>query len=170
MASVRTVHVPNTRQVPALPESEPAVVLDGGLLVVDANRRWRSLHLPFADLSDVGRMVFCDPAAASFFVDRRREEHDVVAALLDGVDADATREAARAAARSLREQSPRFDALWRGLRVRQRLLDTYAVRHPDLGELTFDRRTVRRHGLLLRVASPRRTTAALLPLLDHLPG
>jgi mevalonate kinase len=167
---VRTVHAPNARPVPALPEHEPAVVLDGGLLVVDANRRWRSLHLPFADLSDVGRMVFCDPAAASFFVDRTREEHDVVAALLDGSDTDATREAAQAAARSLRDQSPRFDALWRGLRVRQRLLDTYAIRHPDLGELTFDRRTVRLDGLVLRVATPRPATSELLPLLDHLPG
>jgi hypothetical protein len=151
-----------------LPEHEPAVVLDGGLVVVDANRRWRTLHRPFADLGDLGRMVFRDPTAASFFVDRRHEEHDVVAALLDAVDEEHTRQAARAAARRLREESPRFESLWGGRRLRLKLLDTYAVRHPDLGELTFDRRTVRRDGLLLRVATPRPATSRLLPLLDHL--
>lgn len=144
-------------------------MLDGGLFVVDANRRWRTLHLPFADRSDLGTMVFRDPAAASFFVDRRHEEHDVVAALLDASEAEHTREAAQATADRLREHSPRFEALWGGLRVRQRLLDTYAVRHPDLGDLTFDRRTVRHGGLTLRVATPRRATSHLLPLLDHLP-
>jgi hypothetical protein len=163
------VPVPTVQPALALPEREPAVVLDGGLLVVDANRRWRTLHLPFADLGDAGRMVFCDPAAASFFVDRRHEEHDVVAALLDGADEEPTREAARAAVRRLRAESPRFESLWGGRRVRQRLLDTYAVRHPDLGELTFDRRTVRLDGLVLRVATPRPAASRLLPLLDHLP-
>jgi hypothetical protein len=164
--------VPVTTVPPALalPEREPAVVLDGGLLVVDANRRWRTLHLPFADLDDVGRMVFRDPAAASFFVDRRHEEHDVVAALLDAVDDEHTRQAARAAVRRLREESPRFESLWGGRRLRLKLLDTYAVRHPDLGVLTFDRRTFRRDGLLLRVATPRPATSRLLPLLDHLPA
>ena len=165
-----TVHAPNARPVLPLPEHEPAVVLDGGLLVVDANRRWQSLHLPFASRSDVGRMVFRDPAAATFFVNRRHEEYDVVAALLDGIGTEHTREAAQAAVRDLRGRSPRFDALWGGLRVRQRLVDTYVVRHPDLGELTFDRRTARHDGLLLRVATPRPATSHLLPLLDHLPG
>lgn len=161
---------PTAQPAPPLPEHEPAVVLNGGLLVIDANRRWRSLHLSFADLSDVGQMVFRDPAASSFLVHRRHEEYDVVAALLDGISDDPTRTAARAAVRRLREESPRFDNLWVGRRVRQRLLDTYTVRHPDLGELTFDRRTVRRGGLVLRIATPRPATSRLLPLLDLLPG
>lgn len=164
-----TVHAPNALSILPLPEREPAVVLDGGLLVVDSNRRWRALHLPFADRADLGTMVFRDPAAASFFVDRRHEELDVVAALLDGIDDERARETAQAAVHRLREASPHFDRLWNGLRVRQRLLDTYAVRHPDLGLLTFDRRTVRHDGSLLRVATPRPATSELLPLLDHLP-
>jgi hypothetical protein len=162
--------VPSLRPALALPEREPAVILDGGLVVVDANRRWRTLHLPFADPGDVGRMVFRDPAAPSFFVDRRHEEHDVVAALLDGAEEELTREAARAAVGRLRKESPRFESLWGGRRVRQRMVDTYAVRHPDLGELTFDRRTVRHGALLLRVATPRGATSRVLPLLDHLPA
>lgn len=165
-----TVHAPNALSILPLPEREPAVVLDGGLLVVDSNRRWRTLHLPFADRSDLGTMVFRDPAAASFFVNRRHEEYDVVAALLDGVDDERTREPAQVAVRRLRQASPHFDRLWSGLRVRQRLLDTYVVRHPDLGLLTFDRRTVRHDGSLLRVATPHPATSELLPLLDHLPG
>lgn len=161
---------PPTQPALPLPEREPAVVLNGGLLVVDANRRWRSLHLPFAASDDVGRMVFCDPAALSFFADRQHEEYDVVAALVESVGDEHAQEAARPAVRDLRAASPRFAELWEGRRVRQRLLDTYVVRHPDLGELTFDRRTVRRDGYLLRVAVPRPATSQLLPLLDHLSG
>ncbi len=149
-----------------LPPDEPAVVVTGDLVVVDSNRRWRSLHSPFADLGDAGRMVFCDPAAATFFIDRRHEEHDVVAFLLDAVG----EAAARAAVHRLRQESPRFDRLWAGARVRPRMRDTYAVRHPALGTLTFDRRTTRRDGLLVRIATPRPAAAHLLPLLDHLPG
>ncbi|WP_454042204.1 MmyB family transcriptional regulator [Cellulosimicrobium sp. Marseille-Q8652] len=161
---------PTTQPSLALPEREPAVVLDGGLLVVDANRRWRSLHLPLTFPHDLGRTVFCDPAAVWFFADRQHEEYDVVAALLDSLRDEHAHDSARAAVSDLRATSRRFADLWEGRRVRQRQLDTYAVRHPDLGDLTFDRRTVRRDGYLLRVATPRPATSRLLPLLDHLSG
>jgi hypothetical protein len=163
------VRAPFDPSTPLLPEREPAVVLDGGLTIVDANRRWRTLHLPFADRSDWGIMVFCDPEAASFFVDRRHEEYDVVAALRDGFRGEPAREAARRAARRLRRQSPHFDRLWTGRPVRARRQDTYAIRHPDLGRLTFDRRTFLHGDLIVRVAIPTRATSELLPLLDHLP-
>ncbi|WP_253874733.1 hypothetical protein [Promicromonospora umidemergens] len=37
---------PTAQPAPLLPEHEPAVVLNGGLLVIDANRRWRTLICP----------------------------------------------------------------------------------------------------------------------------
>ncbi|WP_157802364.1 hypothetical protein [Diaminobutyricimonas aerilata] len=145
------------------------MVLTSGLLVVDANRRWRALHLPFAERGDLAQMVFTDPAAASFYADLRHEEYDVVALLLDAVADERTRSEAEAAVDRLRERSARFDRLWAGPRVRPRLLDTYAVRHPDLGDVAFARRTVRGDGLVVRVSTPHPASARLLPLLDHLP-
>ncbi|WP_179950997.1 hypothetical protein [Xylanimonas oleitrophica] len=53
----------------------------------------------------------------------------MVAALLDGVDEERTREAACAAVRRLLEVIPRFESLWSGRRVRK-FRDTYAVRNP----------------------------------------
>jgi hypothetical protein len=152
-----------------LPQGDPAVAVTGDLRVVDSNRRWRSLHSPFTDLGDIARMVFTDPAAATFFIDRRHEELDAIAILRAALGEEHGRDAARDTVRRLREESPRFERLWNATRVRPRLLDTYAVRHPDLGELTFDRRTAYRNGVLVRVATPRLAAARLLPLLDHLP-
>ncbi len=144
------------------------MLLDGDLAVVEANPRWRALHLPFREQHNVARMVFLDPAAAAFYADLSREEHDVVAALSEGMRDAGTRRRTERVVDELLSQSGRFDALWRGLPVRLRRADTYVVRHPELGTLSFDRRTARHGGRLLRVAQPHPRTAELVPLLDHL--
>lgn len=113
-------------------------------------------------------MVFLDPLAARFFVHRRHEETDVVAALNDvGRDRQQSEEIA-ALVDELAARSPDFRKLRAGPRVRPLRRDRYVVQHPQLGVLHFVRRSRQVGPYLVRVCVPTPEADRSLALLDLL--
>lgn len=154
--------------LPALPEGDPAVLLTSTLDVVHANRRWTALHESLTENRNVARMVFLDPVASRFFVHRRHEQSDVVAALNDAGGDPKRREEIQSLIEDLAAGSPDFRRLCAGPRVRPLRRDRYIVRHPQIGLLHFVRRTRNAGPYLLRVCTPSAETDSSLALLDLL--
>jgi hypothetical protein len=151
-----------------LPERHPSVVVSPGLDVVHANRRWAALHAPLRENRNIARMVFLDPLAARFFVHRRHEQADVVAALNEAGHDRQQREEIAALADELATGNQDFRRLRDGPPLRPLRLDRYVVRHPQLGLLHFVRRSHNAGPYLVRVCVPSSETAHSLTLLDLL--
>ena len=69
----------------------------------------------------------------------------------------------------LRTRSPHFHRLWSGLHVRYRVRTSYAVHHPDLGQITLERFVARAagEGWHERIEAPQGSRAAqAMTLLD----
>lgn len=154
--------------LPALPERDPAVILTSGLDVVHANQRWSALHEPLTENRNIARMVFLDPLAPRFFVHRRHEQSDVVAALNDAGSDRERRAQIQSLIEDLAAGSPEFHRLRAGLRLRPLRRDRYTVRHPQVGLLRFVRRTRRVGPYLIRVCTPTAESDRSLALLDLL--
>ncbi|APH43749.1 hypothetical protein BMW26_01355 [Microbacterium sp. 1.5R] len=154
--------------IPALPEHDPAVVLTSRLDVVHANRRWSALHEPLIEDRNIARMVFLDPLASRFFVHRRHEQSDVVAALNDAASDAARRAEMQSLVEDLDAGNPDFRRLYAGPGLRPLRRDRYIVRHPQIGPLRFVRRTRQVGPYLLRVCTPTSETDRSLALLDLL--
>jgi hypothetical protein len=154
--------------LPGLTERDPTVVLTSGLDVVYANRRWSALHEPLIENRNLARMVFLDPLASRFFVHRRHEQSDVVAALNDAGGDWGRRAETQSLIEDLAAGSPDFRRLCAGPRLRPLRRDRYIVRHPQVGLLRFVRRTRQVGPYLLRVCTPAAETDRSLALLDLL--
>jgi hypothetical protein len=143
-----------------------SATLTDALDVVHADVRWRALHAPLGEVTNLARSVFAHPSAPWFYVDPALVEVAVVAQLRKRSSAGGVR--VRDLIADLSGSSVRFRALWNGLAVAHRLRGPYEVRSPDVGLLALQRCALPAAGggWRERIAPQDAATADALALLD----
>jgi hypothetical protein len=142
----------------AWPET-PAFVLNRRLDILALNPLAGALYSPFANAQNLARMVFLEPAGATFFEDWERSAQASVANLRLALGYDAHDRVTLELVDELRNGSPRFSALWKANDARGKTHEAKVFIHPDVGRLTlefnaFDVRAVSGQQLIVYRAEP----------------
>jgi len=124
------------RLMDAWPDT-PALVLNRRLDILALNALARALYSPFEQTENLARMVFVDPAGATFFDDWDRSAQACVANLRLALGYDPHDGATLALVEEL-GVSPRFGALWAKNDARGKTHEAKAFVHPDVGRLTLE--------------------------------
>ncbi|APH46001.1 transcriptional regulator [Microbacterium sp. 1.5R] len=125
------------RLMDAWPDT-PAVVLGRRLDILALNPLAAALYSAFDDTRNLARMVFLDPAGATFFDDWERSAQASVANLRLALGYDVHDAATLALVEELRDGSPRFAALWEKNDARGKTHEAKVFVHPDVGRLTLE--------------------------------
>lgn len=116
----------------------PAMVLSRRLDVLSHNALAAALYSDFAQVDNVARMTFLDPAARRFFRTWDTATEAVVAQLRLSLSfVDASEDVCRLVV-ELSEASTRFRELWARHDVRGKTHATKTLHHTSVGELAFD--------------------------------
>lgn len=116
----------------------PAVVVNRRLDIIALNPLARALYSPFANIENLARMVFLDPAGSAFFEDWERSAQASVANLRLALGFDAHDTVTLRLLEELSVSSPYFAALWARNDARGKTHAAKAFVHPDVGRLTLD--------------------------------
>lgn len=115
----------------------PAFVLNRTLDILARNRIAETLFSPFGTADNLLRMVFTDPAGASFYADWRHAAHATVATLRLAVGHDQTDARLSQLVDELSGVSAAFRKLWAEGQVRGKTLDAKELVHPEVGALSL---------------------------------
>ena len=148
----------------------PALVIDDVLDVLAENALGHALFGPFAAPRNLARMLFLDPAAATFYAEWDVAARSTVASLRAAATPDDRR--LRALVDELSAGSTAFAALWSAHDVGVKRRDAKLLQHPQVGRLrlafeTFDVRSAPGQQLVVYQAEPGSRSADAL---DRLAG
>ncbi|PTR27519.1 helix-turn-helix protein [Rhodococcus sp. OK519] len=151
----------------------PAFVLNRTLDILACNRIAEALFSPFAATDNLVRMVFTDPAGASFYAEWPRAAQATVAALRLAVGHHPADPRLSRLVDELAAASPAFRQLWAEGHVRGKSLDAKELVHPDVGAMSltsqaFDVRDRPGQQLLIYQAEPGSPSDRALKLLGSL--
>ncbi|WAB84601.1 helix-turn-helix transcriptional regulator [Microcella daejeonensis] len=132
------------RLLDAWPET-PAFIINRRLDLLAINPLARALYSPFAEIDNLARMVFLDPAGPTFFDDWNRSAEASVANLRLAMGFDPHDSATLSLLEELR-LSPHFAALWRKNDPRGKTHETKVFHHPDIGHLALEFNAFDVHG------------------------
>lgn len=154
-------------------DSTPAFVLNRTLDILARNRIAAALFSPFAAADNLVRMVFTDPAGASFYADWRRAAQATVATLRLAVGHDPNDPRLARLVDELSDSGPAFRQFWDAGHVRGKTQDAKELVHPEVGELsltfqTFDVRERPGQQLVIYQAQPGSPSDHALKLLGSL--
>ncbi|WP_344003820.1 helix-turn-helix transcriptional regulator [Microbacterium paludicola] len=157
------------RLMDAWPDT-PAFVLNRRLDILALNPLARALYSAFDTAQNLARMVFADPAGATFFEDWDRSAHASVANIRLALGYDAHDSATLALVEELQTSSSRFAELWVKNDARGKSHEAKAFIHPDVGHLTlefnaFDVRGATGQQLIVYRAEPGSASDGALKLL-----
>ncbi|WP_412811957.1 helix-turn-helix transcriptional regulator [Saccharopolyspora sp. MS10] len=116
----------------------PAFVYDDAQEILAANALGRALHSGFANPDNFARMVFRDPAGASFFVEWERVASDTVGFLRQAWGKSASRSRTEAVVDELLESSVDFRRMWRAHSVIGKSHRTKTLHHPEIGRVVLE--------------------------------
>jgi transcriptional regulator with XRE-family HTH domain len=153
--------------------STPALVIDDLLDVLAHNALGDALFDAFAEPRNLARMLFLDPAAATFYAEWDVAARSTVASLRAAAAPDAPRLAELVA--ELTAGSPTFGVLWAAHDVGLKRRDAKRFDHPQVGRLrlafeTFDIRSAPGQQLVVYQAEPGSRSADALDRLAGLRG
>jgi len=151
----------------------PAIVINRRLDVLAHNALAAALHSPFAQVDNIARMTFLDPAGTSFYARWDRAAQACVATLRLALGHSESADAVRRLVVELSADSPSFRRLWARHDVRGKTSEIKEFIHPDVGELalvyhTFDVRGLPGAQLVVYQAPPGSPAADKLRLLASL--
>lgn len=154
-------------------DSTPAFVLNRTLDILACNRIAEALFSPFTAADNLLRMVFTDPAGASFYAEWHRAAQATVATLRLAVGHNPADARLAQLVDDLSASSPVFRQLWREGHVRGKTLDVKEFVHPDVGPLrlvfqAFDVRDRPGQQLVIYQAEPGSPSDQALKLLGSL--
>lgn len=137
--------------------STPALVIDDVLEVLAANALGDALFGGFAEPRNLARMLFLDPAAATFYAEWDVAARSTVASLRAAAAPDDPR--LRELVAELTAGSPAFASLWSAHDVGVKRRDAKLLEHPQVGRLrlafeTFDIRSAPGQQLVVYQAEP----------------
>ena len=164
---------PALLQLMATYDSTPAFVLNRTLDILACNRIAEALFSPFTAPDNLLRMVFTDPAGASFYVEWHRAAQATVATLRLAVGHNPADARLAQLVDDLSASSPVFRQLWGEGQVRGKTLDVKEFVHPDVGPLrlvfqAFDVRDRPGQQLVIYQAEPGSPSDQALKLLGSL--
>ncbi|MFC9841018.1 helix-turn-helix transcriptional regulator [Rhodococcus sp. NPDC127530] len=154
-------------------DSTPAFVLNRTLDILACNRLAEALFSPFTAADNLLRMVFTDPAGASFYAEWHRAAQATVATLRLAVGHDPNNARLTQLVSELAAASPAFRQYWEEGHVRGKTLDAKELVHPDVGTLSltfqaFDVRDKPGQQLVIYQADPGSPSDQALKLLGSL--
>lgn len=166
----RTTVAPELRVLLDSWSTTPALVIDDVLDVLAENALGHALFGPFAAPRNLARMLFLDPAAATFYAEWDVAARSTVASLRAAATPDDRR--LRALVDELSAGSTAFAALWSAHDVGVKRRDAKLLQHPQVGRLrlafeTFDVRSAPGQQLVVYQAEPGSRSADAL---DRLAG
>ncbi|MDX1893075.1 helix-turn-helix transcriptional regulator [Mycolicibacterium sp. 050158] len=113
----------------------PAFVLDLGLNILAINAAGRAMYSGFADITNLARMVFLDPAARDFYPNWHHVATQTVGNLRWGLTRFPSDDRVAEVVEEISPQSSVFTELWATHYVRPRPSEDKLFHHPQLGEL-----------------------------------
>lgn len=113
----------------------PAFALDLGLNILAINAAGRALYGGFADINNLARMVFLDPAARSFYPNWHHVATQTVGNLRWGLTRFPSDDRVAEVVDEISPQSEVFAELWATHYVRPRSSEDKLFHHPQLGDL-----------------------------------
>ncbi|MEV6369704.1 helix-turn-helix transcriptional regulator [Micromonospora musae] len=177
---------PGSVQTPARPRVEqglrelldawpdtPAIIIDRRLDLLARNALADAFYADFAEVDNIVRMTFLDPAGGTFFADWPRAAEACVANLRLALGHDPNDRRARRLVEETSAVSPEFRRLWERNDVRGKSHETKTFQHRAVGELTlsyhaFDVRGSAGQQLIVYRAQPHSRSADALRLLGTL--
>ncbi|MFF3821088.1 helix-turn-helix transcriptional regulator [Streptomyces bluensis] len=151
----------------------PAFVINRTLDVLAANALAQALHSPFAQLDNLARMTFLDPAGRQFYTRWSRTAQATVGHLRQAAGVEPDNPRLRELVGTLTEHSADFTGLWNTHTVRGKTQDAKRFLHPEVGPLTltyhaFDVRDAPGRQLVIYQAEPGSPDSRALTLLGSL--